>query len=207
MHHRFKKLAGTLAAGALAAGLTMAGTGAARADGVPPANTWAEIFAPEINANGITLCADNSSSNAQFTNLVLWRCHGYASNGTPQRWQFAYQGQYLGGPAPMYRIANVGSGLCIGLIQNAASMPYSQIAGTNLVQESCISNLTIWELIPAFNSPDPNNQFVLVNVFGEAGSGQLPYAMEANTFLDQNGNRLIAEPYDAANSAQWYALG
>lgn len=33
------------------------------------------------------------------------------------------------------------------------------------------------------------------------------YAMEANTFLDQNGNRLIAEPYDSANSAQWYALG
>ena len=35
MHHRFKKLAGTLAAVALAAGLTMAGTGTARADVVP----------------------------------------------------------------------------------------------------------------------------------------------------------------------------
>jgi hypothetical protein len=31
--------------------------------------------------------------------------------------------------------------------------------------------------------------------------------MEANTFLDQNGNRLIAEPESFANSAQWYALG
>lgn len=48
MDRRFKKLAGTLAAVALAAGLTMAGTGTARAAVVPPANTWAEIFAPEI---------------------------------------------------------------------------------------------------------------------------------------------------------------
>ena len=31
--------------------------------------------------------------------------------------------------------------------------------------------------------------------------------MEANTFLDQNGNRLIAEPESSGNSAQWYALG
>jgi hypothetical protein len=30
--------------------------------------------------------------------------------------------------------------------------------------------------------------------------------MEANTFLDQNGNRLIAEPSDPWNSAQWFAL-
>lgn len=82
MDRRFKNLAGTLAAVALAAGLTMAGTGTARAAVVPPANTWAEIFAPEINANGITLCADNSGSNAQFQLLQLWRCHGYASNGT-----------------------------------------------------------------------------------------------------------------------------
>ena len=82
---------------------------------VPPANTWAEIFAPEINASGITLCADNSGSTAQFQSLQLWRCHGYASNGTPQRWQFSYLGQYLGGSIPEYRIANVGSGLCIGL--------------------------------------------------------------------------------------------
>src|SRR5690242_16679602 len=109
MHHRFKKLAGTLAAVALAAGLTMTGTGTARADVVPPASTWAEIFAPEINASGITLCADNSGSSAQFQNLQLWRCHGYASNGTPQRWQFEYANLVLAGP--VYRIANVGSGL------------------------------------------------------------------------------------------------
>ena len=183
MDRRLKKLAGTLAAVALAAGLTMAGTGTARAAVVPPANTWAEIFAPEINASGITLCADNSGSTAQFQSLQLWRCHGYASNGTPQRWQFSYLGQYLGGPVPEYRIANVGSGLCIGLDPNKVNISWSAIAGSNLVQESCVSNLTMWELVPATLSPDPNNQFMLVNVYGPLT--RIPYAMEANTFLDQ----------------------
>ena len=54
-------------------------------------------------------------------------------------------------------------------------------------------------------SPGPNNQFMLVNVYADLS--QIPYAMEANTFLDQNGNRLIAESESFSNSAQWYALG
>jgi len=58
--------------------------------------------------------------------------------------------------------------------------------------------------VPATNSPDPNNQFILVNAYDAVSH---PYAMEANTFLDQNGNRLIAEPVASANSAQWFALG
>ena len=203
MHQHFRKLAGTLAAAALAAGLTMAGTGTARADVTPPTGTWAEIFAPEINSNHITLCVDDpGGSTAQFQSLQLWSCHGYASNGTPQRWQFSYQGQFLGGPRAMYKIANVGSGLCIGLDPNRVNA--GTIAGSNLVQESCISNLTTWILTPAFSSPDPNNQFMLENAFGSLTH---TYAMEANTFLDQNGNRLIAEPVDFGNSAQWYALG
>jgi len=204
MHHHFKKLAGTLAAVALAAGLTMAGTGTARAD-VVPASTWNEIFAPEINANGITLCADNFGSNAQFQNLQLWRCHGYASNGTPQRWHLTQVGRLFGVGLPTYQISNVGSGLCIGLDPNRMSA--NTVAGSNLLQESCTNSsfATVWELVPATQSPDPNNQFMLVNVFGFFTGPQ--YAMEANTFLDQNGNRLIAEPEDSANSAQWYALG
>ena len=205
MHHRFTGLAGAFAAVALAAGLTMAGTGTARADVIPPASTWAEIFAPEINASGITLCADNFGSNAQFQNLQLWRCHGYAANGTPQRWQFTFVGKFLGIGVPEYQISNVGSGLCIGLDPNRVSA--NTVAGSNLLQESCSNSnlMTVWELVPATDSPDPNNQFMLVNTWGALFHPQ--YAMEANTFLDQNGNRLIAELEDPANSAQWYALG
>ena len=104
MKHRFKKPAGTFAAVALAASLTMTGTGTAGANVVPPeASTWAEIYEPEMNASGITLCADNFGSNAQFQNLQLWRCHGYASNGTPQRWQFTFVGRFLGMGSPSTR--------------------------------------------------------------------------------------------------------
>jgi len=205
---RMTRLGGVLAAAGLAAGLTMAGTGTARADVTPPTGpgTWAEIFAPEINSNQITLCADvPNGSTAQFQSLQLWRCHGYASNGNPQRWQFSYQGQFLGGPLPIYQIANVGSGLCIGL--DPSRVNAGTIPGSNLVQESCISNLTSWILKPATNSPDPNNQFMLLNAFDSLSFHHLPYAMEANTFLDQNGTRLLAEPQSDWNSAQWYALG
>ncbi|HYV81520.1 MAG TPA: hypothetical protein VE979_25665, partial [Streptosporangiaceae bacterium] len=74
--------------------------------------------APEINSNGITLCADNFGSTAQGRNLQLWRCHGYASDGTPQRWNFSLAQQNRKDGTLFYQIENVGSGLCIGLDPN-----------------------------------------------------------------------------------------
>jgi hypothetical protein len=203
MRHRRRKLAGALAAGALAAGLTIAGTGTAHALPTPPANTWAEIYAPEINANHITLCVDNNRSTGALTFLQLWSCHGYdSSGGYPQRWVFEFEGYWLGGTVPLYKIANINSGQCIGL--HVGYVDNGRIAGSPLVQTACISNLVDWMFVPATNSPDPNNQFILVNAYDAVSH---PYAMEANTFLDQNGNRLIAEPEDSWNSAQWFALG
>jgi hypothetical protein len=204
MRHRFKKLAGALATAALAAGLTVAGTGTAHAAVVPPTSPgiWAEIYAPEINSNHITLCVDNKHSTALFDNLQLWSCHGYDSSGSPQRWQFQFAGNYLGSSLSMYLISNASSGFCMGL--DPSRVNAGTIAGSNLVQESCVSNLTSWLLVPAAASPGPSSQFLLVNAYD---AQHHPYAMEANTFLDQNGNRLIAEPEDFWNSAQWFALG
>jgi hypothetical protein len=73
-------------------------TGAAHADPIVP-TTWAEIYDPYLNAAGNTLCVDDpSGSTAQFQKLQLWRCHGYASNGSPQRWVFTHVGNdALGG--------------------------------------------------------------------------------------------------------------
>jgi hypothetical protein len=65
----------------------------------------------------------------------------------------------------------------------------------------------LWTLSPALDSPDSNNQFILENNLGFLPFAGGEWAMEANTFLDQNGNRLIAEPVASANSAQWFALG
>lgn len=206
MPHHLRKVA---AAVALAAGLGTAGTGTARADVVPPAGTWAEIFNPNLHGNGITLCADDpNGSTAQFQALQLWSCHGYASNGIPQRWTFLYVGTDSVGPA--YRIANIGgSGYCLGLdVRMTHSAAYAQWAGKSLVQEACSGTTggeVVWSLAPATQSPDPNNQFMLVSTY--APFNQQPYCVAANTFLDTNGNRLIAEPCDPYNSSQWWALG
>jgi hypothetical protein len=207
MNHRLKKLAVALATAALATGLTIAGTGTAHAAVTPPTapDSWAEIYAPEINANHITLCADNNRSLAQNTSMQLWRCHGYGADGAPQRWQFQLTGNVISpiGTFPIYRIAVEYSSLCLGLPPWVGAD--GTRAGVRLVQESCIgNNLTNWIFMPATNSPDPNNQFILVNAVGAFSN---PYAMEADTFLDQNGNPLISEPMDPWNSAQWFALG
>jgi hypothetical protein len=207
MHHRFKKLAGALAAAALAAGLAMAGPGTARAD-VVPASTWNEIFAPEINSSGNTMCVDDpNGSMTEDQPLQLWHCHGYASNGQPQRWSIINVGH---NDAPVYNIILSISGACLGL--DPRKLNYADWQGSNIVLGRCWINPADhdypeaqWNLRPATQSPDPANQFEITSVTAPVGSQ--PYCVEANTFLDQNGNRLIAEPCDPYNSAQWFALG
>jgi hypothetical protein len=161
---------------------------------LPWRGTWAEIFNPNLHATGITLCADDpNGSTAQFQALQLWRCHGYASNGIPQRWTFFYVGSNSLGPA--YRIANIGgSGYCLGLdVRMTLSTAYAQWAGKSLVQEACSGTTgseVVWNLVPATQSPDPNNQFMLVST--NVPFGQQPYCVAANDFRDTNGTRLTA---------------
>jgi hypothetical protein len=139
---------------------------------------------------------------------INWRCHGYASNGVPQRWTFYYvASNFLG---PTYRIANTGgSNWCLGLdVRITLTKAYSQWQGSNLVQEACsvtTGSEVVWNLLPATQSPDPTNQFEIVST--DTPFDQQSYCMAANTFLDTNGNRLIAEPCDPYNSSQWFALG
>ena len=84
-----KKLAAALAAAGLAAGLSLAWPGTARATDIPPVGQWAEIFNPYLHAQGNTLCFDDpNGSTSDGTRAQLYRCHGYASNGAPQRWVF-----------------------------------------------------------------------------------------------------------------------
>lgn len=202
MHRRFRKLAGALAAVALAACPTIAGIGTARAD-VVPASTWNEIFAPEINSNGNIMCVDDPGwSVAQYQSLQLWHCHGYASNGQPQRWRFVYAGH---NDTSLYQIYLQDVG-CLGLDPRLTE--YAKWQGSNIVLDPCYvtNGLALeWNLRPATQSPDPNNQFEITSAYVPVG--RQPYCVAANTFLDVNGNRLIAEPCDPYNSSQWFALG
>jgi hypothetical protein len=94
-----KKLAAVLAAAGLAAGLSLAWPGTARATDIPPAGQWVEIFNPYLHAQGNTLCFDDpNGSTSDGTQAQLYRCHGYASNGAPQRWVFVQPDDIHGNP-------------------------------------------------------------------------------------------------------------
>ena len=184
-----------LAAAALAAGLTIAGTGTANAVPVPPTSAWAEIFNPNVNANGITLCVDNGGSNSEFTALQLWRCHGYASNGLPQRWVFTNVGSDLFGN-PVYQIRG-GAGYCIGLSSDTS---WNDL-GTSLVQETCADTLrTDWQVV-TLDTTEPDSQFGLANTWH--GFSQVPWCMSASSWADTNGTRLIARQCSGDTRNLW----
>ena len=84
-------MAALLAAGGLAAGLGAGLTGIAHAsDPTRPGKAWNEISLPFDNGKGIAMCVGApDGSTAAGAWLQLSRCHGYAPNGTPQRWHFS----------------------------------------------------------------------------------------------------------------------
>ena len=194
---RITKLAGVLGAIAAAAALSLAGTGIARADVQPSAGPWAEIFNPYIHSQGITLCVDDpNNSSADRQSLQLWRCHGYASNGAPQRWVFVNSGA---AEFPMYQIhiQTASSTNCIGMVKPLA-------AANSIVLENCSAPATDWFLLPIDQS-NPNSDFQLQNELSAFHSPGLCVA--ADTFLDVNGNRLLGEPCDRYNTSQLWNLG
>jgi hypothetical protein len=80
-----RRMAGLLFTAGLAAGFGADMTAIAHAsDPVRPAQAWNEIFLPFDNGKGNTLCVDAAGARRRLS-----RCHGYARNGGPQRWQFS----------------------------------------------------------------------------------------------------------------------
>jgi hypothetical protein len=87
MGSRASRIAGAFVALALACGLTVAGSGTARADGTVPNQPWTEVV-PAFTDN--VACLDDPNGSATSgTSIQLWHCHGYATNGGPQRWIFS----------------------------------------------------------------------------------------------------------------------
>ena len=194
-------LAGALAAIALTAGLTLAGAGTARADIVPPPGGWAEIFSPYLNARGNTLCFDDpSGSTSSGTRLHLWRCHGYASNGTMQRWVFIQPEDgngnlvYDSNGSPVYEIYNLAGGMCL--------TDPSLAPGTQLTLRPCgAAGGQWWELPDASNTagPDFGLRTWPVNFTDSCVS--------ASNASDSNGTRLVVEPCDLFDFSQLWKLG
>jgi len=203
---RIGKMAGLLAAAiGLAAGLTMAGTEAARADVVPPVGQWVEIFNPYLYAQGNTLCFDDpNGSTSSGTQLQLWRCHGYASNGAPQRWVFIQPEDNNGnliywGGLPVYQIYNLAAGKCFTATNLGAGMPLSLV---NCTTNGVTTAGTWWQFLSPNGPASPDFQLYPWPI----GEGYNT-CVAASNYTDGNGTRLVMATCDRYDTGQIWNLG
>jgi Ricin-type beta-trefoil lectin domain len=155
------RVAVLLSACGLALALVMAGSGAAQAAVTPPSSPgWAEFFLPLLAGSN---CLDvPGGSNTPGAPLQIFHCHGYASDGAPQRWQ----SQLL--PGGGYEIFNQVTDLCI--------TPTGASSGSRIVQQPCGTFPGQgWNLVD--DPRAPNDLFQLVNttyanmcLYGSAGN-------------------------------------
>jgi hypothetical protein len=179
----------------------MTGAGTARADVIPPSDTWAEIFNPYLNAQGNTLCVDNPGGSRDPQKLQLWRCHGYDSQGSPQRWIFYPLSSYIhsGRSVTTYHLRNTASSLC-------AEIPETYPTDVDLIQWYCSDYPAVeWALEPVDpSSGNPDFQLeTLEPRFTYVGH----WCMAADNFSDSRGTRLVAQPCDPTDIRQLWNLG
>jgi hypothetical protein len=125
---KLRKAIGTFFASTTAIGLCIGLTGVAQAAPTPDPSTWSEIFPPFFNTAAHKCLDVPYGSNSVGLHLELYHCHGYASDGAPQRWNFIPVGSNI------YLIYNVASGRCL-----------QDFDPQDIVQDSCQSNY--WELV------------------------------------------------------------
>jgi hypothetical protein len=103
-----------LAAGGLAVALSAGFAGGAQAGIVVPDPTWNEIWSPSLTGQSNTMCLDvPSGSRTPLLRLQLFHCHGYGSDGGPQRWQFVRDGATSINGVQAYQLRNTANGLCV----------------------------------------------------------------------------------------------
>jgi hypothetical protein len=195
MKRRSIRLAGALAATGLALGLTLGATGTARADVTPPANTWSEIYNPYLNAQGFSLCADDANASSAVGNPVqLYHCHGYASNGAPQRWRFQLAFEDANHVPINNGIYIIGNDASPGHCLDAQRF----VAGAPLTLGACFI-FQYWKLVPIGAGPDFQLQ--------EWASDSAPLCVAASNFTGNNNTRLMAEPCSLPDTRQRFRLG
>ena len=195
------KIGGALAALGLAAGLSLAWAGSAGADAIPPNGQWAEIYNPYLHAQNITLCVDDPGGSMYVgTQLDLWRCHGYASNGGMQRWVFAQVvddrgNPYLDNGSAVYVIYNPIVALCLTAT--------SQLPPAPLTLGPCDANGGTWWELPTPNAPATTD----FQIFPWPKTSTYNTCVSASNFTDSNGTRLVMEHCDRNDTSQLWNLG
>lgn len=130
---QIRRMAAIFFAGMFATGLSLGLPQAAQA-AIIPDSQWNEIFMPDNVSQSNTMCVDDPAGSTQIGQyLELWHCHGYASNGSPQRWQFIPVATDPNG-LTAYAIRNTGSHLCldIGIYLGKPPYPPSSISRTSV---------------------------------------------------------------------------
>jgi hypothetical protein len=189
------KVASLLSAGALAAGLTVGIPGTAEAFTLPGGGSWAELFNPELPLvnNSFHTCLDVPYASTSESILQMYHCHGYASNGSAQRWDFTSLSD------GSYWIWNQNSLMCVTALPSGALGP----GRGRIAQEPCGSaDGQAWDLVPA--RIDPANQFQIMSV-----SGQFSDACLAGSNYDeaQDPESLTWEYCDGDFVEQLWGLG
>ena len=138
-----KRIAAGLMSGiALVAAFSMSMAGAAQALVGPEPGVYYEIFPPYANPTAHKCLDVPSGTRTEGVALQVFHCHGYASDGGPQLWQFVD----LGGGN--YWIVNKASGRCLGGF-------YSSTAGVGqTAQYSCAAvSWLYWQMVPSAFDP------------------------------------------------------
>jgi len=136
------------------------------------------------------MCVDDPSGNPNpGTPLQFFHCHGYASNGGPQRWHlFCTGGLGCAFGGRDYQIATADSEQCIGPQNDVFGSP-----GERLVLKSCFQT-SGWTLIPQnVNGTDP--------LFLLEATGSNNLCMAAGNLSDSNSTPLVLRPCDGFQDA------
>jgi hypothetical protein len=135
-----------LAAGMLGIGLATGTAGVAHAAVTPDPGVFYEIWPPYVNPAHHKCLDVPGGTSAVGTHLQIFHCHGYASNGAPQLFEFIYVGvnNYFG--YSDYWIVNKSSGLCLSV-----AIPHT----LDVTQDLCTADSRVeWEIHPS--AFDPN---------------------------------------------------
>jgi hypothetical protein len=187
------RLSAVLAAAGLATFLSVGVTASARAD-VVPQPPWSEIFPPLTD--NLACLDDPSGSATSGTTLQLFHCHGYASNGGPQRWLFN-----AGGAPNVQNIYHVNShNLCLGPDPHHVLTPGER---AELVTCSGIFGGPLWTL-HSRNAYSGDPYFMLELGVRDLSSS---YCLALPDFSGGNGEPVILEPCNASDELQYWNLG
>lgn len=196
-----RRIALLLSAGTLAVGLSAASAGIAHAVTPTPSSNWNELVSSWANS-GNTMCVDDPGHSTIFnTQLQLFHCHGYASNGAPQRWFFNPTFTEDGTAAYIIYLANTLSTdgndpndvMCIHYWNNV------RVDGQRMALGNCFPREIDWVMEPG-NPGLGNNNFMLRD-------SENNLCLSAANFSDSNGTGLIAATCDPYDPTQDFWLG